>query len=290
MPVNAPIVVAVDGSEQASNAVRWGSRAALRENRPLHIVSVAAPPEPAFTLAAVSGVQSAAAAGRAFAEAAVELAKGLAEDTAEGITVNGEVIEGRPALTLREISSRANALVVGRRGLGGVRGLLLGSVSTDVAAHAECPVVVVSDRLPSSGPVVVGVDGSPTSTDAITQAFAQAGYLDTSLIAVHAYGGFSGAAFYESGEDVLRELNDEARETLGARLAGYSQDYPDVDVETVVTSDSPSDRITELSKDAQLVVVGSRGRGGFRGLMLGSTSQAVLHVAQCPVMVVHGSR
>uniref|UniRef100_UPI003D92AB36 universal stress protein n=1 Tax=Gordonia sp. B7-2 TaxID=3420932 RepID=UPI003D92AB36 len=289
MPVNAPIVVAVDGSEQASNAVRWGSRAAVRENRPLHIVSVTAPPAPAFTLAAVSAVEASASAGRSFAEAAVELAKGLAEDTAEGVAVSGEVIEGRPGLALRDISSRAHILVVGRRGLGGVSGLLLGSVSTHVASHAECPVVVVSDQLPSSGPVVVGVDGSPTSTDAIAQAFAQAGFLDTSLVAVHAYGGYSGAAFFEASEEVKREMDDEARETLGTQLAGYGQDFPDVDVETVVTSDAPSNRITELSKDAQLVVVGSRGYGGFRGLMLGSTSQAVLHVAQCPVMVVQAA-
>ena len=289
MPVNAPIVVAVDGSEQASNAVRWVARAAVRANRPLHIVSAVAPPAAAFTLAAVSVAQSAATAGRAFAETAVELAKGLAEDTADGVTVTGEVIEGKPALALRDISSRAHNLVVGKRGLGGVSGLLLGSVSTHVAAHAECPVVVVSDTLPTSGPVVVGVDGSPTSTDAIAQAFAQAAILNATLVAVHSYGGFSSAAFYDAGEKVLRQLHDEAEETLGAQLAGYGEDYPDVIVEHVITADAPSTRIAELSAQAQLVVMGSRGRGGFRGLLLGSTSQAVLHVADCPVMVVQGS-
>ena len=88
---------------------------------------------------------------------------------------------------------------------------------------------------------------------------------------------------------MLRELHDEAEETLGAQLAGYGEDYPDVIVEHVITADAPSTRIAELSAQAQLVVMGSRGRGGFRGLLLGSTSQAVLHVADCPVMVVQGS-
>ncbi|MFW0786321.1 universal stress protein [Gordonia sp. CPCC 206044] len=289
MPVDTPIVAAVDGSEHALAAVRWAASAAAREKCPLLVMSAVSPLHPSFSLAAVSLEQSIVDADHAFAEAALDNAAAIAEETAPGVTVTRQVVVGKPSLALRELSSRARTVVVGRRGLGGVSGLLLGSVSTDITANADCPVVVVSGETPSRGPVVVGVDGSPVSTAAIAAAFEQASLLGTTITAVHAYGGFSSTAFFGEGEKVLREIHDGAVASLGSQLAGHRTDYPDVTVDAVVTAESPSEKLSALSADAQLIVLGSRGRGGFRGLMLGSTSQAVLHVATCPVMVVHSS-
>lgn len=87
-------------------------------------------------------------------------------------------------------------------------------------------------------------------------------------------------------ENGRQQLLDEARENLGSQLAGALEDFPEVPVERIVTMEPPAEQILEAAADAQLIVLGSRGRGGFRSLLLGSTSQAVLHVAQCPVMIV----
>jgi len=227
-------------------------------------------------------------AARAFAEGALDVAREIAREVAPGVTESGEVLDGRPQLVLRQLSSRAHMLVLGRRGLGGVRGLLLGSVSTDVSAHADCPVVVVPEAPRTSGPVVVGVDGSRVSAAAIEEAFAQASIIGVPLIAVHTYNGYPGIADVDRLEQGRRQLADEAHESLGSQLAGCLGDYPDVAVENVVTMENPAEQVIASAADAQLIVLGSRGRGGFRGLLLGSTSQAVLHVAHCPVMIVPG--
>ncbi|MFZ2511712.1 MAG: universal stress protein, partial [Gordonia sp. (in: high G+C Gram-positive bacteria)] len=225
-------------------------------------------------------------ASRAFADGALDIARGEARDAAPGVDATGEIIEGRPVLVLRQLSHRAHLMVVGRRGLGGVKGLLLGSVSSDLAAHAECPVVVVSDDPPTTGPIVVGVDGSPVSAQAVTEAFRVASTLDAPLIAVHTYADYPGISSFDLVEDGRQQLLDEARENLGSQLAGAEQDNPDVAVETVVTMQPAAEQILDTAASAQLIVVGSRGRGGFRSMLLGSTSQAILHVAACPVMIV----
>ncbi len=286
---NAPIAVAVDGSDEALAAVRWAAAEAVRAHAALTIVSVVAP----FTAPIGQNVEGwveaeqYVEARRDLAQGAVDVALDLAAELAPGVSIDGEVIDGKPTLVLRELSSRVRMIVVGRRGLGGVAGLLLGSVSSDIAAHGNCPVAVVGPQAPESGPVVVGVDGSPISTEAVTHAFQAADTRGTTLVAVHSYGGFAGGAFYGQGEEALRRLNDEAAASLGSQLAGHSEDYPDVEVESAIVAGDAAPAIVGAAGDAQLIVVGSRGRGGFRGLLLGSTGQAVLQVAPCPVLVVH---
>ena len=283
--LNAPIVTAVDGSALALDGVRWAALAAQRENRPLRVVSVVEPPILQYG-SAIAMAQAYADASRAFAEGALDIARDVIGEAAPGVDATVEILDGRPALVLRELSSRAHLMVLGRRGLGGVTGLLLGSVSTDVVAHADCPVVVVPESPRTSGPVVVAVDGSPVSSAAIDAAFEQASFLQAPLIAVHTYGGNAGAAYFDRLHDERQQLTDEAHEALGSQLAGALGDYPDVSVTTAVTTEAPATQILESAADAQLIVMGSRGRGGFRGLLLGSTSQSVLQVATCPVMVV----
>ncbi|GED97934.1 universal stress protein [Gordonia crocea] len=277
-------MVAVDGSDPALQAVRWAAAAAARENRPLRVVSVVEPAVPQAGYGIVTA-QAYVDASRAFAEGAVDLARDVSAEAAPTATVTGDVLDGRPALVLREVSEHAHVVVLGRRGLGGAEGLALGSVTADLAAHGQSPVVVVPEDTPTAGPVVVGVDGSPVSTGAIRTAFEQADFLGVPLIAVHAFGE-RGLALENLSEEQRRRISDEAVEALGSQLAGGLEDHPDVSVETVVAAAGPAQQILDAAREAQLVVVGSRGRGGFRGLLLGSTSQAVLHTAPCAVMIV----
>ncbi|WAC53687.1 universal stress protein [Gordonia sp. SL306] len=283
--LDVPIVAAVDGSETSLGALRWAAAAANREKRPLNIVQALEKPTAEIARGVVFK-QGVVDALRADAEKVVQDATTLAEELAPDVITTGRVVDGKPALVLREVSGHAHLLAMGSRGLGGVRGLLLGSVSTNVTAHADCPVVVISGDSPATGPVVVGVDGSPVSKAAIVHALEQASLLNTSVVAVHSYPGFTSQMFYGQAEQLLRQLHEEATELVGEQLAGHREDHPDVEVETVVAAEPAAQRILEAAGDAQLVVLGSRGRGGFRGLLLGSTSRAVLHVAPCPVMIV----
>ena len=206
----------------------------------------------------------------------------------EGLDVEQQLIVGFPIPVLTAESERAQLVVIGDRGLGGVTGLLLGSVATALAAHAESPVVVVrgDDEDPDpSAPIVVGVDGSPVSEAALAFAFDAAAARGVPLVAVHTW-------WDVSVDPAMAPLLDwdaierDERRLLAERLAGWGEKYPDVRVQRVVLRDRPAHALVEQSRGAQLVVVGSRGRGGFTGLLLGSVSHAVLQRAQCPVAVV----
>ncbi len=160
-----------------------------------------------------------------------------------------------------------------------------------VAAHAHCPVVVVRPRHEveeaSVRPVVVGVDGSATSVSAVDHAFDQASRLGRPLVAVHAWElpTLAGPVPPWSPDEV-EEIRMAEKAVLSESLAGHMERYPDVTVTSMVHRGGPAHVILAASEDAELLVVGSRGLGGFRGLLLGSVSQAVLHHATCPVVVV----
>lgn len=214
----------------------------------------------------------------------------MAAGVAPDLAIEQEVVTGFPVPVLTDEAARAQLVVLGDRGLGGFTGLLVGSVAVAVTTHAPCPVVVVRGPTPdaprpSDGPVVVGIDGSPTSEAAVEFAFEVADLRGVPLVAVHAW------TDYEIGSTMVAVLDGEAIDAdehrlLAERLAGWSEKYPDVPVQRLVTRCRPARTLVEQSEYAQLVVVGSRGRGGFAGLMLGSVSHALLHHAACPVAVV----
>lgn len=286
MTSNSPVSVAVDGSGHALEAVRWAAKAAQRLGRQLDVVTVLSSASPTFGRLSMQSDETALAAAREAAEATATAAEQLALSIAD-VTVVKRVIEGKPSLVLRDVSTRSHLLVLGRRGLGGVRGLLLGSVSTDLAAHSECPVVVVSTGAArDSGPAVVGVDGSAVSTEALHQAFAAASSMKAPLRVVHSFGGFTDEVFHGYSGQALENLRGNANIAIESQVADAAESHPEVEVEIDLTTAAPAEHISGLSESAQLIVVGTRGRGGFRGLALGSTSQAILHVAECPVMVV----
>ncbi|UYP19788.1 universal stress protein [Rhodococcus sp. Z13] len=292
-----PVVVAVDGSEASTTAVIWAARAAALRGRPLHIVTVVH--IPAFYYSepylAQSFHEEMKATARDRLAGAAELARqAVDEQNGHGpVEIVTEQLEGKVAQTLVARAEHADRLVVGSRGLGEVKGLLAGSVSTAVASHSAAPVVVVRGRTldgapPAEGPVVVGVDGSVSCRDAVEVAFEEAAARNTTLVAVNVWSDVSvqpslGAvpedphwSRIQTGEEIV----------LAERLAGYQERYPDVVVERVVERDRPVRVLSELAERAQLLVVGSRGRGGFKGLLLGSTSNALIQTADCPVVVV----
>jgi nucleotide-binding universal stress UspA family protein len=136
-------------------------------------------------------------------------------------------------------------------------------------------------------PVVVGIDGSPASESATAIAFDEASRRGVELVAVHVW---SDITYYEFPDvEWLTKMKEQAEESLAQRLAGWQERYPDVSVRRVVARDRPSHELVEQSESAQLVVVGSHGRGGFAGMLLGSVSAAVAESARMPVIVARSS-
>ena len=281
------VVVGIDGSESALEAVRWAAAEAARRGVPLRVVT-------AFEwnqdqalgrigLGADYREIMLEAARRQLAEAVA-----VAEETARN-DVEQQLVVGFPIPVLEAESRRAQVVVLGDRGYGGVSGLLVGSVSVAMASRAECPVVLVrrEDDQPLENrerPVVVGVDGSEISESAVAFAFDAASRRGVALVAVHTWSDqLIDPMVPLLGWDAIET---EEQEVLAERLAGWSAKYPDVQVERSVTRDRPAHALVEESRRAQLVVVGSRGRGAAAGLLLGSVSHALLHRAHCSVAVV----
>lgn len=279
-----PIVVAADGSEVSYQAVAWAAVDAVMHRRRLVIVTAAMPPS-GFGSEMWTG---AAEWVREEGERVVVEARRIAELVDGSLEITTDLVFDPIIPTLIDRSHHAYRLVVGSRGRGAVRRVLLGSVSTAVAHRAACPVAVIpgksaTDVVTASLPVVVGVDGTENSVPAIGVAFDEASRRRVPLIAVHTWSDISLPEVVVSGWDAMRESE---RATLSESLAGWREQYPDVDVRPVVWADRPTRALLVESEHAQLVVVGSHGRGGFTGMLLGSTGQALVQSAECPVMVV----
>jgi nucleotide-binding universal stress UspA family protein len=183
-------------------------------------------------------------------------------------------------------------VVVGSRGRGGFTGLLLGSVSQHVATHAAGPVVVVRARpWQADGPVVVGVDESDGTGHALDVAFEEAALRDAGIVVLHAY--LPDVRTW--GLDLLPEVEDEhVRRTieldrLNDIVEPWRKRFPAVDVEVAAVDGQAAARLIDASATARLMVVGSRGRGGFTGLLLGSVGLQLLHHAGCPVLIARDS-
>jgi nucleotide-binding universal stress UspA family protein len=288
------IVVGVDGSAGADAAVRWAAARAGGTGASLRLLyACPAPvPAPAMPLAATPyGIDPDAYAQAA--EAVVAAAADLARQHADRVEVSTELQVGGAGQALIDASSAASLVVVGSRGLGGFTGLLLGSVGVQVSAHAHCPTVVVrGDGTPVAGPVVVGVDGSEPSHAAVGFAFAEASRMHTDLVALHAWqlplpGGVGEAAALALEAGLGREMyEDAARQMLTDAVAPWRDRYRDVLVRQQTTQGGAAPALLTAAERAAMLVVGTRGHGGFAGLLLGCTSHALLHHATCPVAVI----
>jgi nucleotide-binding universal stress UspA family protein len=288
---NARVVVGIDGSEQALAAVRAAAVEASYRNEPLHIVHAFIWPSLHVNVGPVAGDLPETGL-RHHAEDLLREAATEAEKAAPHVPVSTALIDGAATPVLLDESDRATLLVLGDRGLGGISGLIVGSVAVHAAAHAGCPVLVIRGDEPAAGPVVVGVDGSEASRRAVGFAYEESANRGAELVPVLAW---NDSAFVGSREGhapayLAAPIEQAARRALSESLAGWQERYPDVVVRPQLVHGHPRHALVERSRTAQLVVLGTHGRDTFRGLVLGSVSQTLLHHSACPVAVVRAGR
>jgi nucleotide-binding universal stress UspA family protein len=282
----APIVVGVDDSPGSRVALSWAADEARTHRRPLRLVHAFT--WPPFAPAEARYPATDDISIRRYAEQVLAEALSAARAVAPELDPSGDVIEGGTAAVLLGEATHAAMLVVGAGGHGEFTGLFFGSVGTQLSSHANCPVTVVRPREgtgPDAGRVVVGVDGSTLSRAATEFAFEEASWRGAGLTAIHTWEVPETAALTPARYDVDRVASDQER-VIAEALAGYQGKYPDVEVRRRTVHGDPTRTLTEASHGAVLTVVGSRGRGGFRGLLLGSVGHALLHHAGSPVTVV----
>ena len=205
------------------------------------------------------------------------------------LPIHTSLVYDRAAPALRAASQQARLTVVGSHDASRIAAVLTGSVAYELASNNPAPVAVIhpDDTNRPGGAIVVGVDGSPVSDAAVGFAFDEAALRGAELLAVHAWNDV-----YLDGQRLQpllvdpHRLEDEERALLSERLAGWRDKYPDVRVNYALLPQRPTPALLRYSAAAQLLVVGSHGRGGFAGMLLGSTSHAVIQHASCPVVVI----
>lgn len=283
---DAVIVVGVDGSQQSLHALDWAATEAAATAANLIICHVLAL-DPGVDLRMRAVYEDVRAHGQRVVDSALEHVRA----GWPALPATAAVRSGTTAAALAAEAEPNRTVVVGSRGVGAFRGLLLGSVSAQLAAHAPGPVVVVhgSTPVPPAGaPVVVGVDQSGSEA-ALAFGFDFAARRQRPLVALR--------AFRLPGPDpwIDRSLGApsasyrrEAIALLDDAVRPWVEKYPGLSVDRLVRYADPAPALLEHSAEAALVVVGSRGHGGFGGLLLGSVSQHVVRHAECPVAVLHG--
>jgi nucleotide-binding universal stress UspA family protein len=272
-----PVVVGVDGSPSSLAAAEHAAAVAGGRGAQLRLVHGYLHPR-GYGSAPLEPYQAFPPPPPAHGDVMLSDLAGSLRKTHPDLEVSHRQVLGGGAATLVEESRGADLVVVGCRGHGTLAGLLLGSVSSQVVAHAHCPVLVVRPAEPgppATGPVAVGVDGSPTSTSALAHAVAEAARRGAAL-----------RVLYAAGKDGDSD-NGQVEEVLTGAVETALAAQPDLEIDSEILRDAdPAAALVEASKDAAVIVVGSRGRGGFTGLLLGSVSQAMVHHAHCPVLVI----
>jgi nucleotide-binding universal stress UspA family protein len=281
-PQPGPVVVGLDAGPDSARALDWAAADAVRRGLPLHLIHALAaepgvlPPTPPLE--------------RARRQAGERLLSAARDHVVHDhpLEVSTELVL-RPAVpALLDATRRATLVVLGARGHGPIHGLLLGSVTRHLSQHARCPVVVVREQAdPRQDRILVGVDGSPSSQDALGFALAHAARSAAPVVAVFGWhepdlGASSMTTWTRSAERIAA-----AERMLDGVLAPWKAKFPAVGVAREAIPVHPARLLADGSEHAGLLVVGSRGHGEFAGLLLGSVSQEVLQHARCPVVVVH---
>lgn len=279
------VVVGADGSEHGIAALHWAAASAVAYELPLTILH--ARPDALAEPTLVS--EPTGVLGEAVA---------LARAAHPGLEIRAVQMPDAPVPSLLAAGENADVLVLGSRGVEGFRGLLLGSTTMHVAPYAQCPVVVVHSGMEGGvpfehlaeypgnpGQVILGYDGSPASNRAAAFAFRHAEAIGCGVVAVSVEAG--------RGEPETEQIDPE-NATPGSDTSAFhspvivtASAFPDVPVSFVAGTGRPAEVLLSEAVGAELLVVGSRGSGGFSGLIMGSVSQKVLAHADCPVAVLH---
>lgn len=284
-----PIVVGVDGSEQALAAAHYAGALAKRRQAPLRLIAVFESVFYGYGPTAMAGSYGVAddqlreAVKQTLSETAHEINSAYPE-----VEIEQQVREGGAAATLIAESQDAEVTVVGSRGLGGFAELMLGSVSSQVATHGLGVVVVVRPGGVPDGHVLAGIDGSPAARAALDYAASEALARGVPLVVATAYWDEPWRFGKEPETDPAVTAAHQATALVEEAVKPWRDKHPELRVEArTLHSMNPEHSLVEESEHAALTVVGSRGRGGFTGLLLGSVSRTLTHHAHGPVAVVH---
>lgn len=289
-PSEYGVLVGVDGSPESNAAVRWAAGEAVMRELPVTLMHVIAPVVvswPVRNLEASYVEWQEGNAQHVLEQAQKTLLASSGESAPPAVHV--EVRHDGVVTEMADASAHAAMVVVGSRGMGPIGGAVLGSVSRTLLHHARCPITIVkvdaAQPLGDTAPILLGIDGSPASEPATAFAFDEASRRGVDLVALHAWSDVG--VFPVVGMD-WHQYEDEGHEILGERLAGWQERYPDVTVRRRIVCDRPARWLIDEARRAQMVVVGSRGRGGVSRMLLGSVSTAVAESAAAPVTVVRG--
>lgn len=289
------VVVGVDGSPASNRALAWATADATRRSRPLHLLcaretyigAAHLDSSVAWTDPALDALDSSLTV--------VEEARDYVRQVSPELRVTFSRPWGRPAQHLVIASHVAEVVVVGSRGHGRLASAVLGTVSLQTAAHARCPVIVVREGQPEhptgSLKITVGVDGSHDANDAVEFAMRMAGPGgDVDLVTAWWLEIVEGAVVTTEESPQWQVVQKRQRAVIERALGSLREEYPHVNVEAHIERGRTEEVILKAIGDSDLLVVGSRGRGGFAGLLLGSVSQHMLTAAPCPVAVMVNRR
>ena len=285
------VVVGVDGSPESAAAARWAADEAVRRHEELQLIYSSFLPVLGYPAMGypVGFVELADQQGR-------ELLAAVAREIRArqpGLTISTEQLQSDPRQALVDASRAASLTVLGNRGGGRLQDVMVGSVALHVAGHAYSPVAVIpKEHQLRGGPILVGVDGSANSAAAIAFAFDEAAVRGVDLVAVLTFDDWAAQGLASRPLEFSVAGTQEEHAVMSEELAGWREKYPDVSVRQEVFRGQAADCLVGFAEHAppaqqpQMIVVGSRGRGGLTGLLLGSTSHALISHAKCPVVVV----
>ncbi len=303
--VAGAIVAGVDGSDQGMCAAIWAAREAERRKLPLHLIT--AYTVPVFAASSLDAGYATVDDSVIREGAEAVLKQAVVKASTYDVDLHARIETGDAAGVLLELSEEAAMMVVGSRGRGGFVGRLLGSVSSALPAHAKCPTVVVplcaASRLPDADvsdenspeapeqsqvrPVVtVGVDGSEHARMASLEAAELATRRGLPLEVLCTLPPFTGSLAWVPAPLDREALHEDLLVQLEAGKQWLNSHFPNLEITLKLLDGPPVELLIEESRTVEILVLGTRGRGGFAGMLLGSTSQGVLHHAKGPVMIV----
>lgn len=289
------VVACVDGSSRDGAVMAYAAASAARQGAPLHVLNVReslasmlVPGDPSFAPSQATLEQLDRYDG---SDEVVTSAVAVAQSVAPTLTVTSSRPWGTAVQTILAAGERAGLLVLGSGRKGALARFFLGSTALSVAAHARCAVVVVGPEgipEPTQGRVMVGVDGSDDSRAALRYAAREASQRGAELVCliVWTIEVVDGYVVTTEGSPAWRSVEERYQELLDEMVDPVRAEYPDLAVQAEVVHGGVVPALVGCTRESDLVVVGSRGRGGFTGMLLGSVSQSLLHEALCPVAVV----
>jgi nucleotide-binding universal stress UspA family protein len=278
------IIVGYDRSADARAATRWALDEADRTGALVEFFYAYEWPDwaPAASTIPAPAVWPDGETDRAVRGGLTE-AVAAAKQTHPEVRTEISIVHAGAAVTLIERSADASLIVVGSRGHSAVAGLL-GSISVAVSAHAHCPVIVVRGDAAPTRPVVAGVDDSPSAHLALGFAVEEAAARGVPLRVIRTWPPVTG--IWQESPLVTHTVTADERRPLDELVAGRRDKYPQLDISVEAVVDHPANALALASTTAQLLVVGTRGRGAVRGMVLGSVSQHLLHHSACTVAVL----